>query len=703
MPQNLFPRSPEKGKRRRKNSQFIASTIEKFLFYQDNSIATKVSKPAAMDAITVDSRLSYRIGSPYPLPVLPVETERVAKNTEAFQSYQEHHDSILSILDQEDVAVIATGLVHRMHTGDAPSNDNATVIILSDAKKGSDVPVKWERAVCKIREFLLHKGINIRVEIIDYQAYVGAIASPILHEHTDVIKGWGKATEKVFETIKNKKWLSVDILHCGLRDPVGHSPTVVISAQDADDEDWWTNIIPIVRSKAPGFDVELRYATSVLQPAANSDDQEGLERTVTAKSYDKNVWMGASCGPKEIGSGVTGTIGGALELSKNGETFNCAITCHHVLFDLDGFPRHNSHIDKAHWVYPLPPSRAKDLNLEVGSPSDVDHQQLGRSNLHKIQIHSSEPLKEEQEWIKTANRTLGMVWASSGFRDSDTAGVIEPPTHRMACGWYAVGCRWALDWSLVLVDEERSIQFEIPAIPSPIAQEMKHLKAGMIIKWWKFLDDYASYEVAKLGRTTGWTRGVISALPSYLNPPIRDQSPEQQELPSIVSKLDRPNTFRDNGADIMSCAAILPPVAATDHWSKLSEGDVLTYLFRQPKPPKNPNESLQQREEIAGESTVKIVEAEDFMLEGDSGCQILYDEFEGPIDGGDKAPDNNHASVLGIGFATSNHYRISYMIPMEIIIRDIKLLTGADVMRPMEGGHAIPSNRARTSGNHARS
>ena len=61
---------------------------------------------------------------------------------------------------------------------------------------------------------------------------------------------------------------------------------------------------------------------------------------------------------------------------------------------------------------------------------------------------------------------------------------------------------------------------------------------------------------------------------------------------------------------------------------------------------------------------------EEFMRAGDSGSCVLRTER------------NRRATVVGLLYAFNEHTRVSYMIPFDLVVRDIELVTGQKVSKP---------------------
>jgi len=63
-------------------------------------------------------------------------------------------------------------------------------------------------------------------------------------------------------------------------------------------------------------------------------------------------------------------------------------------------------------------------------------------------------------------------------------------------------------------------------------------------------------------------------------------------------------------------------------------------------------------------------EGEEFMRAGDSGSCVLLNER------------NRRATIVSLLYASNEHSRVAYMIPFDLVVRDIELVTGQKVSKP---------------------
>jgi hypothetical protein len=252
--------------------------------------------------------------------------------------------------------------------------------------------------------------------------------------------------------------MSIDILHRSLSgDPCRKPPVVLIGAKDADDDDWWTSILPQISGKLPtGFTVELGYVSNLL--IASDEAQPEPDCVITPEAYEDRVWIGASCGRTEFSHG-SGTLGARMKLRHDGKDGFYAITNHHVVCRSDNtdaaFTEGTNPGSLPHSL--MPTSKAcngrqslrpdHDLvtteQLSILSPSNEDHEAL-RTLLgfyiqrYAVQMTPSLEAKAvfdpdaKEHWntlgadetkarqaldrINHFNRHFGFVWASSGMR-----------------------------------------------------------------------------------------------------------------------------------------------------------------------------------------------------------------------------------------------------------------------------------------------
>lgn len=230
------------------------------------------------------------------------------------------------------------------------------------------------------------------------------------------------------------------------------------------------------------------------------------------------------------------------------------------------------------------------------------------------------------------DRRFGWVAASSGDRDTPEPEVEHPDPSRQRSSEDPMA-KWILDWCLIRIANNRGL---LDAVQQP----------GRIFstpaRQYQSIDRRKHYNVAKCGRTSGWTYGIMSA----------------------ARNLQR--IYRQNGQ-------IRPTDQPKINPAVLSWG-----------PGHKVGYSVLPRD---GETT--------FLDPGDSGSFVLLDQHT------DKGAKKTEKPIIGLGFGHNSAYNISYMMSMDIVVKDIEYITGKEVEQPSHAGNApdtkeyLAENRSR--------
>ncbi|KAF2789345.1 hypothetical protein K505DRAFT_365686 [Melanomma pulvis-pyrius CBS 109.77] len=606
----------------------------------------------------IDSRLPYRIGCPT-LPVLPVETRTAPQAVATYiPNFNHHVGNIRDILTAYNIEEYGISFVYRVNPGIVPTDRHLTLLLESWYEDGCQD--QWVKAVAEIRRSLIPSGIYWAIELIDIRAlhrwpHIG----PILSTDRDVIEGWSKVLPDFFTTIENRNWVSIDVLH---REFPGQSlkrPTVIISARDANDVTWWDTTIPALHQllQANNFkiDISLLYQEGI-NLLWNEDSANSI---ILRDAYEYIIYMGSSCAP--LKSKGSGTLGGRIKLQGPSSVLELGLTNYHVL-------------EEALPEQPIPFAPVSDQSYGIAvTPSDNDHnavvkamqdykkdleKKLGQVSENFEYLTEDDPSWENKRDLiqelgirissedsgirrrKNFPRHIGNIYAASGYRACRTQRYFAEESDH-----------WALDWCLIRVDKSKSISCELqdvpeipPEIPPPENQpgnavlgsiENKteappkpqyYLRNGDEVANYCSISAQKNYQVAKRGRTTGWTRGTISAIDSV----VRTQ---------------------DSGKPITKLSTIQ-------------------------------KEFLQGRfggKEVFVHTITGTAKAPQFLEPGDSGSFILLNE-----------DSTHRGSIVGLGFAANDVSSVSYMMPMDLIVQDIEYVTGGKVIDPQNAGEAVP-------------
>ncbi|PSN71736.1 hypothetical protein BS50DRAFT_629873 [Corynespora cassiicola Philippines] len=581
----------------------------------------------------IDTRLSYRVGYPR-LPVLPLET----KIWQPFRGWPPLSPKIYRILFEEHVVYNWCDIVKRHAPGTSPAAKR-TFLVASDVSVPGQYDA-WKAATYRIRNLLIDQNYpEIDIEFIDISAVDGVIPSPVKHDEKDIISAWETFADTLMDAIQNQSWLAVDVVRrkLGEQNPTW-KPTVFITATDAAHVEWWESILPALRRKLPDFfDLDLLHGTSILKTQSESEsepsDFDDLPEVFTSmKSYEKILKMGASIG---LQGGQTGTLGSLVRLEKDGEHIDLALSSHHV------FAQDGAHLRCPSAGHFLPPAHPHALNkeLEITSPSDGDHQRLLDRKQKILQRYSNcsapevdtyktcDSLKKDIYVLKAADRAIGHLFSASGFRVTPNqrftqeqavklSRVLEPgvttptgqktaPSLRQEIDGKTL--QWGLNWSLARVSPSHQLSRLTPLNTGRATRVPDLLEASQYCS----IDPNKSYDVAKIGRTSGWTSGKINNIGSRLNLRV--------DHISVV-----PTELKHRYGTVI-----------------LSYGVVVDERFPE------------------------------FLEPGDSGSAVLL-----------KDRSKKQATIVGLGFAGNSRTRISYMQPMDLVVKDIEEITGCKVVYP---------------------
>jgi hypothetical protein len=518
----------------------------------------------------------------------------------------------------------------------------------------------WRTVLSKLSSLLFELRISVPIEIIDLNAFHGFFISPVLSTDTQSIQAWKDLREKVVEAIEGTQWRSLDVVHQALRAGTGRgSATVLITAKDAEQPAWSSEILPRIRGILGNvFAVGLVWGDVVRsgdESAADKKEEESKavrefhqtvqDPRISMDAFTKDLTMGASIG--RAGGTGSRTAGGLIQLDYKGQILDLILTNHHVLTSAEveqgmskkGNPKEQPKLtsslaalaEEQNRTPPqagLPPTHELITRkaLAVVSPSEKDTAEmkawlaynakatartLGDKKLQadtglgirsrKVEyerlLAETSQIGKDQQTVGDFDPALGHVFATSGFA------TMENPQYdiKTTRAWSAQHADtpdgllgWDADWSLIEPTVESSM--------SSMIQRTSHgvkIPRGTSASKWVPIDKDTGYDVAKVGRSTGWTTGVINAVESILA--CRAKSPHDKHT---------------------LCHVVL---RNSDH---------------------------------------------DFGVEGDSGALIMLDQTD------------DDAQVVGLLFGANASLHLIYMAPIELIINNIEHVTGGKVVYP---------------------
>lgn len=292
------------------------------------------------------------------LPPLPVNTffEKAAHRV---NNAGQHVAKVKSILEAHKIEAYYVGFAYRLPMDEEPDHidvqddEYITLLVTLDITKHGH---RIEHALIRIRsEF--KKSSDTRdcmIEFLDFHAGpAGPTSMPITTTQRTIISAWEKSADKIIDRfLKGKRWLSLECVMRGLgNDEETFKPTIVITAPNAKDEDWWHNVLSQMREALKAqdfvgaykvaFNVDLLQGTTLLC-VPNRDRRPknfrflgALTRTKT-HAYGDYLPMGVSIGldkedPK-LGQSA-GTMGGTIQLKTKDGAQRLGLTNWHAVED----------------------------------------------------------------------------------------------------------------------------------------------------------------------------------------------------------------------------------------------------------------------------------------------------------------------------------------------------------------------------------
>jgi hypothetical protein len=174
------------------------------------------------------------------------------------------------------------------------------------------------------------------------------------------------------------------------------------------------------------------------------------------------------------------------------------------------------------------------------SPADCDHtsfikqlqwqEKTWESQKNKGNTQAATELIRVQNELNKAkqfSRDFGTLFASSGPRISERLGFLQEPGSAQPKGKGAsANVKFLLNWALLEITPSRSVANRLPKTGMKTNGATKHLVEGQLCNTWTPLDSGKTHmkrdkvEVAKHGRTTGYTFGTINCALTKINPDV---------------------------------------------------------------------------------------------------------------------------------------------------------------------------------------
>ncbi|KAF2785417.1 hypothetical protein K505DRAFT_369488 [Melanomma pulvis-pyrius CBS 109.77] len=344
--------------------------------------------------------------------------------------------------------------------------------------------------------------------------------------------------------------------------------------------------------------------------------------------YGNPTPVGASCA--RDGALSTGTLGGRLVLTKGNMSVQLGLTNSHVLLNKSTFDQERG---------PFPPSPALG-QLSICCPSEEDYKIDSKSREIELRdaTQKANMLTGGDDSVAVGNPSLEF-WINRRNMHKSEMDLVTTADRKVGSIFAASGHittpnpqytgdlhnDWGLDWGLVRMAPSRNVSTFVESVPPPgtIFEKFEHIDS------WCSIDANRTLPVRKYGRTTGWTRGKISLLASAVV--WNDKVPNLKDGPTAV-KITFPEKRYGERAVYCHCIANV-------------------------------------EDKDAGFK---------FLSPGDSGSLVLYNG---------KPPQGGQIAVVGLGFGDNFASCASYMMPIDLVMRNIEQVTGGRVTYPVYRGN----------------
>jgi uncharacterized protein YacL (UPF0231 family) len=399
-------------------------------------------------------------------------------------------------------------------------------------------------------------------------------------------------------------------------------------------------ILPQLRQKVKKLDIVILFLQDILL-TAKPKNISTLFRSAYLPMRENTIFMGDSCSTK--GSNYSFTLGGKIGLKDGARELEMGLTNRHCLLGDDK--------DEGEQSIALG-CRNTDSPRVIVSISEEDHAY--------VQAHIKEEIREEQKRVQSINETLKTIEESSA-------------AHQKA--------------KTALSNAEKSVEVyrEALKITDTFSRDIGtvYTDSGSRIRDNPFITD-PEEPLKGLPRSKAWLLdwGLIQLCPP------KSLSSKLQGVPSDNEDLKAPKTYIPNNFDVTEYATISPDDSLevmkrgrTTRWTHGVMSAVISTHRRLVPEEFEPITPSLTRDDIEGFQNVacySIVARPDphhsFIESGDSGCLVLLNQKSNP------------GVILGLGFANNPSLHTSYMLPMDLVVHDIKEITGMDVLEPKYAG-----------------
>ncbi|KAI4671334.1 uncharacterized protein J4E88_009368 [Alternaria novae-zelandiae] len=337
--------------------------------------------------------------------------------------------------------------------------------------------------------------------------------------------------------------MTMEILRRGLIDDRKECPpTIVITTPTARNPKWFDIVVPSmmaeIAKRAPSFGIEILCGMTML----GAKRRNSLTDNVNGSSYVKKADMGSSLGISGDETGCS-TLGGSVTLSGG---IRCGVTSWHGVRDARLDNGNNSLSTNKIQTDPCAvvsntTNKALGINNSIlanipqpmVSPATFDHHGYLKLLQEQITLYRTyaadgdveckmlhEKKDEEYKECESFDRRIGYVYAGSGRRTIEANKYASDPNtgpgkDKMKALQPTIV--FLLDWALVRMDDTKTRDVT-NSLPDVYSTKTKLVPQQRCRKWSTFNVNKEEVHVAKYGRTSGWTAGIVNACMVIVNP-----------------------------------------------------------------------------------------------------------------------------------------------------------------------------------------
>lgn len=263
----------------------------------------------------------FRIGGPRPLAPTPIEFA-VASTEPICSIWPTLRPMVQSHLSDQGVSAYDMRVVHRRATQEPePGVDDTTVLIVTEARSDR----AWFTARDNILQTFQTSGQpTLNVEFCDPRAIRGKSTWPIL-PNEPACRLWPKIHQQVLAALEGLLWRTLVFVHRGYDNKSLSKPTILVTEHRGSLSNWnQARMNQICAQNHLDYEI---IEDNNLELADEWAGQYSMEE-FTEENGLLPIKMGASCSAR--GSTASGTIGGFINLTRDGVTAKYGLTCFHV-------------------------------------------------------------------------------------------------------------------------------------------------------------------------------------------------------------------------------------------------------------------------------------------------------------------------------------------------------------------------------------